>query len=132
MPQVVLDVDEIMARERRDMCFICFGSPFDPGRGQGPHPARRRHFEWFAARGLRAEPTAPPGWLEGDAGWFAVHFAGPDDPRIAEYAAAFERPDGESLDPESYRMIVVRYQPWLAKKARGSTGEDGRADAADA
>ena len=117
-----------MAAEQRDMYFLQLGaSPFDFDRN---HPARRRHFDWFAAHGLRWETAAPRGWLEGDPGIYAVHFSGPDDPRVAEYAAEFEDADGKSLEPDAYQMYVISYVSWLEK--RGTDGLEDWLDDDDA
>jgi hypothetical protein len=114
-------VDQIMAAEERDMLFVQFGaSPFD---NDPDHPARRRHFDWFAAQGLRWEAAAPRGWLEGDPGIYCVHFDGLADPRVALYAAEFEDADGKSLEPDAYQMYVQEYGSWLAKR-RERGGED--------
>ncbi len=87
------------------MFSVQFGaSPFDHDRN---HPARKRHFNWFKANGLRWETAAPRGWLEGDPGIFAVHFDGPDDPRVTQYAAEFEDADGKSLEPDAYQMYLL-------------------------
>lgn len=120
MPQVILSVDDIMARERRDMHFIRFGWPFNDNPG---HPSRKRHFDWFAANGLRWEAAAPRGWLEGNPGVHAVHFDGPDDPRVAQYSAVFEDATGKSLDPENYQMVLLPYAWWL-----DGSWVDGRED----
>jgi hypothetical protein len=113
-------VNQIMAAEQRDMYFLQLGaSPFDYDRD---HPSRARHFDWFEAHGLRWETAAPRGWLEGDPGIFAVHFDGPDDPRVAGYAAEFEDADGKSLEPGAYQMYVISYPSWLEK--RGTSGEE--------
>jgi broad specificity phosphatase PhoE len=111
VPQLLLTIDEIMAREKRDMLFVMFGSPFD--RSRSSDRARQRHLAWFAAKGLRCERTAPRGWLEGDARMFAVHFDGLDDPRIAEYSTEFEDVEGKSLVPDDYRMVILSYEEWL-------------------
>ena len=118
MPVVMRSIDQIMAAEKRDMFFVQFGSPFDHDRN---HPARKRHFDWFEAHGLRWETAAPRGWLEGDPGSYCVHFVGPDDSRVSEYAAAFEDADGKSLEPDAYQMYVISYESWLEK--RGTSGE---------
>ena len=44
---------------------------------------------------------------------YAVYFADPGDPRVAEYTARFENPDGLSLEPEVYQMNLLPYQSWL-------------------
>ena len=121
MPQVMSSVDQIMDREKRDMFFIRFGWPFDDDPG---HPSRRRHFDWFAANGLRLETAAPRGWLEGDPGCYAVHFDGPDDPQVARYAAEFEDATGQSLDPDNDQMVLLPYQSWLEGQ-QVDGGEDG-------
>jgi hypothetical protein len=110
LPQVIPSVDEIMARERRDMHFIRFGWPFN---ANPDHPSWRRHFDGFAANGLRWETAAPHGWLEGDPGVHAVHFDGPGDPRVALYSAEFEDGTGRSLDPDAYQMVLLPYAWWL-------------------
>ena len=110
MPERISTMDTIMAREKRDMFFIRFGWPFN----ENPdHPSRKRHFDWFAAHGLRHEVAAPRGWLEGDPGCHAVYFDGPDDPRVALYTAAFEDATGKSLDPDNYQMGLLPYEAWL-------------------
>ena len=116
-----------MAAEQRDMHFLQLGaSPFDHARD---HPSRKRHFDWFRANGLRWETAAPRGWLEGDPGIFAVHFTGPDDPRVALYAAEFEDENGKSRDPESYQMHLLDYASWFEKHGVDGgddwLGEDG-------
>jgi hypothetical protein len=81
MPELIRTVDEVMAAEGRDMCFVLFGSwPFAT---EASPAARKRHLAWFATRGLRTETVAPEGWLEGNTGILAVHFDGPADPRLA-------------------------------------------------
>ncbi len=111
MPQAILTIDGIMAREKRDMLFVEFGSPFEPS-GLS-NRARKRHLTWFAAKGLRYETTAPRGWMEGDARMLVVHFDGLDDPRIAEYSAKFEDAEGKSPVPDDYRMLILLYEDWL-------------------
>jgi hypothetical protein len=111
MPQIMMSIDQIMAREKRDMLFIRFGRPFDPGKRSDP--VRKRHFEWFASKGLRYETAAPRGLLEGDPGIFAVYFDGPDDPRIAEYSSIFEDANGKSFAPDEYQMLILSYKDWL-------------------
>ena len=112
-----------MAAERRDMHFVQFGSWF----GDHPdRPSRRRHFDWFKAHGLRWETAAPRGWLEGDPGVYAVHFDGPDDPRVARYAAEFEDATGTSLEPDAYQMYSLPYASWLER--RRETAEEDEAD----
>jgi hypothetical protein len=113
-------VDQIMAAEKRDVFFVQFGSPFDH---DPDHPSRERHFEWFKHHGMRWETAAPRGWLEGDPGIFAVHFDGPDDPRVALYAAEFEDADGKSLEPDAYQMYLLLYDSWLERRAADG-GED--------
>ena len=120
MPIAIRSVDQIMADAKRDMFFVQFGtSPFDFDRD---HPARKRHFDWFEAQGLRWETAAPRGWLEGDPGIYAVHFDGTDDPRAAGYAAEFEGADGKSLEPDAYQMYRLDHASWLDK--RGTDGGD--------
>ena len=110
-----------MAAEQRDMYFLQLGaSPFDYDRN---HPARKRHFDRFRAHGLRWETAAPRGWLEGDPGIHAVHFDGPDDPRVAEYAAEFEDGTGKRLSPDDYQMFLLPYASWLEKRGTDA-GED--------
>ena len=116
MPQLIRSVNEVMAAETRDMHFIEFKDwPFA---SEGVKAAREQHLAWFAAKGLRYEMVAPPGWMEGDSGIFAVHFDRINDPRLAEYTAEFEMPDGSSLDPESYQMVLLPYDAWLNGPAR--------------
>ena len=113
-----------MAAEMRDMHCIQFGSWF------GDHPdraSRRRHFAWFKAHGLRWETAAPRGWLEGDPGVYAVHFDGPDDPGVAEYAAKFEDETGRSRYPDAYQMYLLPYAVWLERRGTDA-GEDGLDD----
>jgi uncharacterized protein (DUF433 family) len=105
-----------MAAETRDMHFIEFKDW--PLASEGAKVARERHLAWFMAKGLRHEMVAPQGLLEGDSGIFAVHFDGADDPRLAEYTSEFETPDGRSLDPESYQMVFLPYDAWLAAPGR--------------
>ena len=71
---------------------------------------------------MRAHAVAPRGWLEGDPGIHAVHFDGPDDPRVAQYAAEFEDDTGKSVAPDAYQMYVISYASWLEK--RGTSGEE--------
>ncbi len=56
-----------------------------------------------------------------------MHFDGPDDPRVAEYAAEFEDGTGKSRDPESYQMHLLDYASWLEKRGNDG-GEDGLDD----
>ena len=56
MPQTIKTMDQIMEHEKRDMFFVRFGGPFDR---KSRHPSRRRHFEWFAANGLRPFRSPP-------------------------------------------------------------------------
>jgi len=111
MPVILLSIDDIMAREKRDMLFVQFGSLFE--RTEASAAARKQHLEWFASKGLRIEKAAPRGWWEGDPGIFAVHFDGPDDLRVAEYSAIFEDAEGKSLEPEAYRMVILSHEDWL-------------------
>ena len=112
MPMIMLSVDQIMNREKRDMYFLDMkGVTIHPTRAK--LLARKKHFEWFAANNLKYESAAPRGWLEGDPGVYAVHFTGPDDSRLAAYTTAFERPNGISLKPKVYQMVMLEYQPWL-------------------
>ena len=110
MPQILRSIDDIMREAGRDTAFVKFGSPFDPS--QAADAARQRHLAWFHERGIRTEAAAPRGWLEGDPFIVAVHFDGPDDPRIAEYSAAFEDASGISLDPEAYQMFIWPHAGW--------------------
>jgi len=113
-----------MATEQRDMYFLHLGaSRFDHDRD---HPSRKRHFDWFRANGLRWETAVPRGWLEGDPGIHAVHFDGPDDPRVMLYAAEFEDGTGKSLEPDAYQMYPLLYDAWLEKR-----GTDGGEDWVD-
>ncbi len=116
MPMIISTMDEIMAREKRDMLFIQFGAIFDFDRSQ--NPSMQRHFKWFDVKGLRYEIAAPRGWLSGDPGIFAVHFDGPSDPRLADYVAAFENTDGKSLVPDEYQMGLLIYEKWLLDPKR--------------
>lgn len=128
LPKIIRSVDQIMADAKRDMHFIQFGiSPFDH---DPDHPARKRHFDWFKAHGLRWETVAPRGWLEGDPGIYAVHFDGPDDPRIAAYAAEFEDDTGKSHDPETYQLYLLDYASWFEKHGADG-GEDWLDESAD-
>jgi hypothetical protein len=114
MPVIISTMDEIMGRERRDMLFVQFGSPFSTFEERlASNAARKRHLKWFASKGLRYEKTAPRGWLEGDSGIFVVYFDGPADPRVTEYSAIFEDVHGKSLAPEAYRMMILPYDAWL-------------------
>lgn len=108
---IIKTIDEIMSREKRDILFVRFKQTFT--RPRAACPSRKRHLEWFDAKGLRYEIAAPRGWLEGDPGMFAVYFDGLDDPRVAEYSAIFEDAAGRSLLPEEYQMSVLTYQAWL-------------------
>lgn len=113
MPMIISTVGEIMAREKRDMLFIRFDLEFGADRSQ--NPARPGHLAWFDAKGLRYEPAAPRGWLEGDPGIFAVFFDGLNDPRLAEYVALFEDANGRSLMPDEYQMVLLTYESWLQR-----------------
>lgn len=104
-----------MDEAKRDVLIVQFDWMSDRD-----HPARKRHFEWFEDHGLRWEAAAPRGFLEGDPGVFAVHFDGPDDPRVALYAAEFEDENGKSLDLDAYQMYAISYASWLEK--RGTDG----------
>jgi hypothetical protein len=112
------------------MLFVQFGtSPFDHDhdRDRG-RPARKRHFDWFKTHNLRWETAAPRGWLEGAPSIFAVHFDGPDDPRVALYATEFEDGTGKSLNPDAYQMFRLQHASWLEKRrerdAKGESEED--------
>lgn len=74
---------------------------------------RNKHLDWFRSKGLRHELVAPPGWLDGDPGIFAVYFDDRDDPRISEYSSEFENATGDSLAPDEYQMVIVLYDDWL-------------------
>jgi hypothetical protein len=111
MPKFISTVDEVMAREKRDMLFIQFKHSLL--KRSSPNPSRQQHLAWFDAKGLQYELVAPRDWLEGDPGLFVVYSSGPDDPRIADYSAAFETADGKSLAPENYQMVIVTYRSWL-------------------
>lgn len=121
MPVIIRTTDEIMAQEKRDMLFVRFTPPF--GKSAPPNLSRQRHLDWFASKDLRYELAAPRNWLEGDPSLFAVYFDGPDDPRVAEYAALFENADGKSLAPAEYQMVIVPYASWRA--GRGNQQGDG-------
>ena len=111
-------VDQIMDAAKRDVFFVQFDWMSDRD-----HPARKRHYDWFEAHGLRWETAAPRGFLEGDPGLYAVHFDGPDDPRVAEYAAEFEDESGKSRDPDAYQMYRLEYASWLEKREARGEGE---------
>ncbi len=117
LPTIMRSVDQSMADAKRDVLIVRFDWMSDHD-----HPARKRHFDWFDKHGLRWETAAPRGFLEGDPGVFAVHFGGPDDPRVALYAAEFEDGTGKSLEPDAYQMYLIDYASWLEK--RGTSGEE--------
>jgi hypothetical protein len=111
MPMIILSVDQIMDREKRDMYFLDLkGVTFDPAPAK--MAARKQHFDWCKVNKLKIKIAAPRGWLEGDPGLYAIHFSA-DDPLVATYTALFERPDGISLYPEVYQMDFLTYQSWL-------------------
>jgi hypothetical protein len=112
MPMLIRTIDEIMGEAKRDMLFVRFGSP-PFFRSRKSRKARRKHLDWFDAKGLTYELAAPRGWLDGDPDCFAVHFDGLEDPRIAAYSAAFENAEGKSRDPDAYRMVIISYRDWL-------------------
>jgi len=111
MPMIVRTINEIMHAEKRDLFVVQFDPGSFPKRRQSEW--RTKHRAWFDARGLRYEVTAPSGWLEGDAGMLAVYFDGLDDPRIADYTAEFENPDGSSQHPDDYQASTMTYASWL-------------------
>jgi hypothetical protein len=115
MPALIRTVDEIMAREKRDMLFVQFRHPLL--KQLSPNPSRQHHLAWFDAKGVPYELVAPRGWLGGDPGLFAVYFSGLDDPQIAAYSAAFETPDGKSLASGDYQMVIVTYTSWLDRRS---------------
>ena len=113
LSMILKSIDQITDEEKPDMFFIDFGQFLFDCDEQLRSKRREDHHDWFAAKGLRHAPAAPRGWLEGDPGLYAVHLAGPDDPRVAEYTARFENADGSSLEPEVYQMNLLPYQSWL-------------------
>lgn len=124
MPMILKSFDQIMDEEKRDMYFIDFGRFLCGLEEQSMLKMRQEHFEWFGSKGLRHASAAPRGWLEGDPGLYAVYFTGLDDPRVAEYTARFENPDGLSLDPDTYQMSFVTYESWLAHDGPGHLARD--------
>ena len=72
--------------------------------------------------------AVPRGWLEGDPCIHAVHFGGPDDPRVALYAVEFEDGAGRSVEPDAYQMYRLDYASWLEERGADGGGwmdEDG-------
>lgn len=130
MPQLIRTIGAIMRAAERDMLFVRFGTATFHLRF-GPDPrwseaVRRRHLRWFEKNGLKTELAAPDGWMEGDPGVVAVHFDGPDDPRIAEYSAVFEDADGASLAPRDYQMGVMSFAAW-SQRNQGRAAPDNDA-----
>ncbi len=124
MPMILKSVDQIMDEEKRDMYFVDFGRFLSDHDKPLMSQRRQEHFEWFGSKGLRRALAAPRGWLEGDPGLYAVYFTGPDDPRVAEYTARFENPNGSSLEPDIYQMSFITYESWLAHDGAGRLARD--------
>jgi hypothetical protein len=104
MPRAVRTIDEIMSRRRKDTYFLQFHGAFIGFSSL----VRQKQLEWLAANGIGVEPTAPAGWMEGDAGIHALD-CDRDDPRILAYAGLYEDAEGKSLDPETYQMWLKTY-----------------------
>jgi len=112
VPIILLSIDQIMDREKRDMYFIDFNvGSLD--KTPAKTAARTRHFAWFKANGLAYQAAAPRGWLWGNPGIYAVYFDSTDDPRVADYTTLFEDASGTSVDPSAYQMSLIPYQSWL-------------------
>ncbi len=128
MPMIMRSVDQIMDTAKRDMFFIRFGGDCLDIDGPSDPLPRAEHLAWFDAHGLSYEIAAPRGWLEGDPGCFAVHFAGLDDPLVAAYTGRFENEDGKSLNPDAYQMVYMTYQSWLDEGGPSRMKEDEEAE----
>jgi hypothetical protein len=79
-------------------------------------PTRLQHLSWFKDWDLTVETVGFLGLLIGDAGYYYVDFRDANDPRLDQWSKLFEDADGNSLEPDKYKMFVYPYQMYLDKK----------------
>lgn len=73
--------------------------------------AAQPQLQWFKERGYHACLTALPGIFEGWSGHYFIDVEA-NDPILAEYSLVFETPDGNSLEPDAYQLMLFTYSAY--------------------
>lgn len=119
MPTLIREISEILAERQADTLFVRFKATNGRYlRTASDNADTGTIFAWLDARGIRHELSCPDGHLEGYTGLYAIHLPSLSDPLYLKFLDEFETTDGKSKKPDSYVLLIARFDAWRSAKPK--------------